>query len=102
MCTYVYIYICVYIVIVVQIVVNIVVKIVVQIVINHLNVARKLPPKPKAATMGGGLPPPTPRDFRGAAPLELPAREGLLHRKKLFSDLPDGRVDDGRVCQELI
>ena len=42
-----------------------------------------------AATMGGGLLPPTPpRDFRGAAPLELPAGEGLLHRKGGFLIYP--------------
>ena len=29
----------------------------------------------------GAAAPHTPRDFRGAAPLELPAREGPLHRK---------------------
>ena len=39
--------------------------------------------------MGGGAAAPhTPRDFRGAAPLELPAREGLVHRKSGFLIYP--------------
>ena len=43
------------------------------------------PPKPKAPTVGGGLPPPPHTgDCRGAGALELPAGEGLWYRKHGF------------------
>ena len=50
--------------------------------------------------VGGCRPPHPPRLSTGCAP-RAPCRGRALAPKIRFSDLPDGRVYNGRVCQEL-